>query len=72
MELDADRMGIIMAASAGYNYKIAPDFWARLNSNAPLAAFLATTHPKTQARRENAQRVVDELKSKDPQTQEDE
>jgi beta-barrel assembly-enhancing protease len=72
MELDADRMGIIMAASAGYNYKIAPDFWARLNSNAPLAAFLATTHPTTRARRENAQRVVDELNSKDLQTQEDE
>lgn len=66
MELDADRMGIIMAAGAGYNYKIAPDFWARLNSNAPLAAFLATTHPTTRARRENAQRVVDELDVKRP------
>jgi predicted Zn-dependent protease len=65
MELDADRMGIIMAASAGYNYKIAPDFWARLNSNAPLAAFLATTHPTTHARRDNAQRVVDELDAKE-------
>jgi hypothetical protein len=65
MELDADRMGIIMAARAGYNYKIAPDFWARLNSNAPLAGFLATAHPTTRARRENAQRVVDELNSKD-------
>ena len=65
MELDADRMGIIMAAHAGYNYKIAPDFWARLNSNAPLAAFLATTHPTTRARRENAQRVVDQISSKD-------
>jgi predicted Zn-dependent protease len=65
MELDADRMGIIMAASAGYNYKIAPDFWARLNSNAPLATFLATTHPTTRARRENAQRVVDELDAKE-------
>jgi predicted Zn-dependent protease len=65
MELDADRMGIIMAASAGYNYKIAPEFWARLNSNALLAGFLATTHPTTRARRENAQRVVDELNSKD-------
>jgi predicted Zn-dependent protease len=64
MELDADRMGIIMAARAGYNYKIAPDFWARLNSNAPLAAFLATTHPTTRARSENAQRVVDELNAK--------
>ena len=64
MELEADRMGIIMAASAGYNYKIAPDFWARLNSNAPLAAFLATTHPTTRARRENAQRVVDKLNAK--------
>jgi len=71
MELHADRMGIIMAASAGYNYKIAPDFWAKLNSNAPLAAFLATTHPTTRARRENAQRVVDEINSKDLQTQKD-
>ena len=66
MELEADRMGIIMAAGAGYNYKIAPDFWARLNSNAPLAAFLATSHPTTRARRENAQRVVDELDVKRP------
>ena len=66
MELDADRMGIIMAATAGYNYKIAPDFWARLNSNAPLAAFLATSHPTTWARREYAQRVVDELDVKRP------
>jgi predicted Zn-dependent protease len=65
MELEADRMGIIMAASAGYNYKIAPDFWARLNSNAPLATFLATAHPTTRARRENAQRVVDELDAKE-------
>jgi predicted Zn-dependent protease len=65
MELEADRMGIIMAAGAGYNYKIAPDFWARLNSNTPLAAFLATTHPTTRARRENAQRVVDEINSRD-------
>ena len=65
MELDADRMGIIMAATAGYNYKIGPDFWARLNSNAPLASFLATSHPTTRARRDNAQRVVDEISSKD-------
>jgi len=64
MELEADRMGIIMAASAGYNYKIAPDFWARLNSNAPLTALLATSHPTTPTRRENAQRVVDELNAK--------
>jgi hypothetical protein len=65
MELDADRMGIIMAASADYNYKIAPDFWARLNSNSPLASFLATSHPTTPTRRENARTVVDELVSKD-------
>ena len=66
MEMEADRVGIVMAAGAGYNYKIAPDFWARLNSNSPLASFLATTHPTTQARRENAQRVVDELNTKRP------
>ena len=64
MELDADRVGIIMAAGAGYNYKIAPDFWARLNSNSPLASFMATSHPTTRARRENAQKVVDEINSK--------
>lgn len=66
MELDADRMGIIMAASAGYNYKIAPDFWARLNSNSPLASFLATSHPTTPTRRKNARTVVGELDAKRP------
>jgi len=69
MELDADRVGIIMAASAGYNYKIAPDFWARLNSNSPLASFLATSHPATPTRRKNAQKVVNEINSKDLKTQ---
>jgi hypothetical protein len=72
MELDADRVGIIMAASAGYNYKIAPDFWARLNSNSPLASFLATSHPTTRTRRENAQAAVDALNAKDLKTQKDE
>jgi hypothetical protein len=66
MELAADRMGILMVARAGYDYKIAPGFWARLNSNSPLASFLATTHPTTRARRENAQRVVDGLNTKRP------
>jgi len=66
MELEADRVGIVMAAGAGYNYKIAPDFWAKLNSNSPLASFLATTHPTTPTRRENAQRVVDEYNTKRP------
>jgi hypothetical protein len=37
-----------------------------------LASFLATTHPTTRARRENAQRVVDALSSKGLQTQKDE
>ena len=69
MELGADRMGIIMVASAGYSYKIAPDFWARLNSNSPLASFLATSLPTTRARRENAQLVVEEINSKDLKTQ---
>jgi predicted Zn-dependent protease len=66
MELAADRMGILMVARAGYDYKIAPGFWARLNSNSPLASFLATTHPTTRARRENAQRVMDGLNTKRP------
>jgi hypothetical protein len=64
MELEADRMGIMMVARAGYNYKIAPDFWVRLYANAPLASFLATTHPTTPTRRKNAQKVVDEIGSK--------
>ena len=64
MELEADRMGIMMVARAGYNYKIAPDFWAKLYANAPLASFLATTHPTTPTRRKNAQRVVDELNAR--------
>ena len=66
MELDADRMGILMVARAGYNYKIAPDFWARLYANVPLASFLATTHPTTPTRRKNAQTVVGELGAKRP------
>ena len=46
MELDADRMGIFMAASAGYNYKIAPDFWAKLNANSHSPHFWRLHTPR--------------------------
>ena len=72
MKLGADRMGIIMVASAGYSYKIAADFWAKLNSNSPLASFLATSHPTTRARRENAQLIAEEINSKNFRTKKDE
>lgn len=50
-EREADRYGLYLAAQAGYDYRLAPDFWRRLSMASGLGNFWATTHP-TGANRE--------------------
>ena len=57
-ELEADRFGTLMAARAGFNYKIAPDFWSRLTRQSGLGTILATTHPTAIRRRDRLKAVV--------------
>lgn len=50
-ELEADRLGLIFMAMAGYDPRLATAFWQRMsqNSNAGVAEFMST-HPSDQTR----------------------
>lgn len=61
MEREADRFGLFLVARAGYDYRIAPDFWRRLSATAGLGGVWATTHPSASNRAEFNQGVVAEI-----------
>lgn len=61
MERAADRLGTQLAARAGFDYRIAPQFWERLARRSGLGAIWATTHPSAANRREHLEAVVREI-----------
>lgn len=65
MEREADRYGLYLMARAGYDYRIAPEFWTRLSSTSGLGAIWATTHPTARDRARLNREVVDEIARKE-------
>lgn len=61
MERSADRFGLLMAARAGFDYRIAPSFWERFTRRSGLGSIWATTHPNAKNRREHLATVVTEI-----------
>lgn len=61
MEREADRLGTWLSARAGFNYRIAPQFWERLARQPGLGALLATTHPAPASRRQSLEAVVADI-----------
>ncbi len=64
-ETEADRLGLIFMAMAGYDPREAPDFWKRMSSgkqNAAPPEFLST-HPADATRIMNLQKQMDEAMS---------
>lgn len=51
-ESEADEIGLIYMAKAGYDPREAPKFWDRFGSDGGMPAFLST-HPKSQDRKRN-------------------
>lgn len=60
-EREADRLGLYLAARAGYDYRIAPAFWSRLSSTSGLANVWASTHPTGAQRARFNEVVLDEI-----------
>ena len=60
-ESDADRLGLIFMAMAGYNPRSAVDFWQRMASKqgASLPEFLST-HPADETRIRNLEKLIPE------------
>lgn len=64
-EYEADRLGLIFSAMAGYNPEYALGFWQRMsaqNKGGSTPAFLST-HPSDDARIENLKKVIPEAKT---------
>lgn len=61
-ESEADRLGLIFMAMAGYNPQEAVDFWQRMAAAAqgPGTPELLSTHPAPQKRIENLRKYMDE------------
>lgn len=64
-EIEADRTGLELAASAGFDINAAPALWKRLN-NMQAAASLSATHPAGPAREAAIRQAVDEIRSRRP------
>ena len=61
-ETEADEVGLMLMAKAGYNPQAAPNLWVKMNqatgnSNSALAG-LISTHPTNAARQENLERLM--------------
>ncbi|MFN9162495.1 MAG: M48 family metalloprotease [Alphaproteobacteria bacterium] len=64
-EIDADRTGLELAASAGFDIDAAPALWKRLNT-LQLAAGLSATHPTGPAREAAIRKAVEEIRRSRP------
>lgn len=66
MEAEADRLGLYMAARAGYPIEQAAQFWARLSRQYPAAVLNSYTaiHPDTAGRMSTIERTTLEIRAK--------
>ena len=65
-EADSDYMGLYMAARAGYDIEIAPDFWRRMAVEHPgsIGKNYLATHPSTPERAAALQKSIEEIEEK--------
>jgi predicted Zn-dependent protease len=59
-ELEADRMGLILMAIAGYDPREAPAFWQRMAANGSSVPELLSTHPSDEKRVKEIQAYLPE------------
>ena len=64
-EAEADYAGLYAAARAGFNVKVAPDFWRRMGTVDPKSITYATTHPTTAYRALALEKIVTEIEDKE-------
>lgn len=62
-ELEADRIGLIMMAIAGYNVDEAPKLWVKMAENGQAVPEFMSTHPSDVNRIKNLEKYMEEAKS---------
>lgn len=60
-EAEADEIGIVLMAKAGFNVDAAIPFWQKFGNDSTISFF--STHPSSPDRIENIKRVISELKN---------
>ena len=60
-EAEADEIGIVLMAKAGFDVDVAVPFWQKFGNDSTISFF--STHPSSSDRIENIKRVISELKS---------
>ena len=63
-EAEADYVGAYVTALAGYDIKVAPNFWRRMALRNRLAIDYSTTHPTTAYRATALEKIIEEIDSK--------
>ncbi|MDJ0868139.1 MAG: M48 family metallopeptidase [Myxococcota bacterium] len=65
-EADADHLGLYLAARAGYDIRLAPDFWRRMAVEHPgsIRDGMLATHPSTPERAVALERSIEEIERK--------
>jgi hypothetical protein len=62
-ERQADRLGLFLAARAGYDVTVAPAFWRRMARDHPSAGHLQWGHPTAQSRAIAAEATIQEIEA---------
>lgn len=59
-ETEADEVGLMLMAQAGYNPEYAPNLWAKMSQETGGGGSIFSTHPSNEDRQENLKRLVPE------------
>lgn len=62
-ELEADHIGLIMMAIAGYNVEEAPKLWVKMAENGQAVPEFMSTHPSDVKRIQNLEKYMEEAKA---------
>lgn len=62
-ELEADHIGLIMMAVAGYNVEEAPKLWVKMSQNGQQVPEFMSTHPSDVNRIKNLEKYMEEAKA---------
>jgi predicted Zn-dependent protease len=62
-EFEADRIGLILMAIAGYDIEQAPELWKKMSSNGASIPEFLSTHPSDEHRIENLYKCMDEART---------
>ncbi|MBP5316655.1 MAG: M48 family metalloprotease, partial [Bacteroidales bacterium] len=62
-ELEADHIGLIMMAVAGYKVEEAPKLWVKMSQNGQQVPEFMSTHPSDVNRIKNLEKYMEEAKA---------